>query len=365
LALGLSKIGVVSINDIIVKYSALEVSLDLNLILISMVLFLIIFFPYESLFNQKFGSKKGYRRSFVISLFIVIVLLTGFCYPIFSDALINGAENRFADFNGWYCYPEVTNYFNNEIMDNGVTIGYFNHDLTTFANRSVIDLNDPVYGSSIYSKINGLNETQLAAKFDELNVKYLLIPTANSQFYSSYIQLTNNSAFASLVNSAHVFPLKTFKYDTLYRFYRDYSVSPLTYSNVQPWNYNSTEPYILNQTNDGIRFYGFTTSNGRLAMMLTFNGSISIPNVLQLNFETQKELVVTFTAFSNLQNRTTDFINTQGTMDSSGTVIVNTQLQGQGNFSSSHVEGLLIGIKTDAFIFEEFTLKSISGIYYQ
>ncbi len=126
----------------------------------------------------------------VVVVFLNIILLVSFCSPIILDAERNGYQDLFQYMSGWYYYPQVTDYYNQNIRDNGVTVGFFCHDLVQFsANRTIIDLDDPIYGSPLYSVIGHLNESASLSKFEQLNVKYLLIPMKGTAFYPLYEKL--------------------------------------------------------------------------------------------------------------------------------------------------------------------------------
>jgi len=150
-----------------------------------------------------------------------------------SSSVNSGFQSRYQDFGGWYYYPEVVNYYNENITDNGATVGYFCDELITFANRTVVDLNDVIYGMPIYSMIADADEIKFLNRIEKLNVKYFLIPNEGSPFYPLYERLANSTVFGDLfINNPQFVILQSFKYATLYRYYSNYET--LSFSEVLP-----------------------------------------------------------------------------------------------------------------------------------
>jgi hypothetical protein len=242
----LLKMQISTVNYVALFYSQLyQPESDIVFIIVCATLFLLIFFPYETLLtklrkNLKITQTKC-RLTILVVVCLNIVLIASTVGPMVVTTLEVGYQSRQQYTGGWYYYPDVTDYYNENITDNYVTIGFFCNELITFSNRSVIDLDNPIYGMPVYSIISHANETEILHRFEELNVGYLLIPRIGTPFYSIYERLANGTAFGKIFDTPQVYPLQTFKYATLYRFYANYSLSPLTYSEVKPWNYDSSK----------------------------------------------------------------------------------------------------------------------------
>ncbi len=162
-------------------------------------------------------------------------------------------------------------------------------------------------------------------------------------FYPLYEKLGNSSVFGEIFeNNPKFYDLQTFNYATLYRFYDNYTTEPITFSQAQPWNYNSSRNYIFDSENSsGFQFNGFSEASGRFTVMLTFNASLSLPNVFQFSVESEKQAAFTFRAFSDINNRTTNYSYTEKLLDGKENVIVDlNQCSTSGNFNANHAEGI-------------------------
>ena len=123
--------------------------------------------------------------------------------------------------------------------------------------------------------------------------------------------------------------------------------------------------FLIQKNSSGFQFNGFSEASGRFTVMLTFNASLSLPNVFQFSVESEKQAAFTFRAFSDINNRTTNYSYTEKLLDGKENVIVDlNQCSTSGNFNANHVEGILIGIRTDANADCQFNFQGLSSIQY-
>jgi len=368
----LTKMGTKTINDISLLYAKLyQPNTDIELIATSALIFLIIFIPYETLINKIQKTITFPRKtSTVIILLTVslnIILISSYMSPIFVDVIDNGYHSRYEYYGGWLYYPEVVNYYNANITDPFVTMGFYCHELITFANRSTIDLSDPIYGMPIYSIIATANETEMLNKIKELNVRYFLKPKQGNPFYATYEKLVNSTVLGNiLIDNPQFRYLATFKYATLYAFNENYNATSLTPSNIEPWNYNLQTNYTLTMEPNMTKFAATTNTGGRISLMYTFNQPLTIKEALWLTVKSYNQSKLVVILFSNLQNRTTDFFSYQCSLTNQTRKPVINLKEGttKGNFNPNHIEGILIGIETQPNTTQTFEIHQISTITY-
>jgi len=262
----LAKLGIDSVNDLALSYKPLYLpTADILFLLVSVLFFLIIFIPYETLLPRirKKINPPSISPKIVTLLALglnLIIVMPIFC-PVISSTLKTGYQSRSQDYNLWYYYPEVVNYYNENVTDNGVTVGYFCNELITFSNRSVIDLFNPVYGMPIYTIVNSSDETEILNRLEELNVRYFLVPNKGTYFYPYYEGLINNTAFGNILSdNPQYYVLKSFVSFTLYRY--DSNYQNLAYSVAIPWNYNHAKNFTMTTKKNSTEFSGSTTANG-------------------------------------------------------------------------------------------------------
>lgn len=360
--------GIKTVNDLALLYGALyKHNIQIELLVISIVIFLIIFAPYELLIariNQKITvSKKTTTAIFSSFLLLNIALFSILATPMIVDVANNGFQLRYKRYSGWYYYPDVIDYYNENITDEYTTLGFYCNELITFANRTVIDLYIPLYGSPIYSIIEKANSTQILEVFRKLHVGYFLKPTSNNPFYATYEKLMNSTVLCNIfLDNPQFRALKTFKYATLYEFCENYTIHPLTYLQIRPWNYNPEKNITLTLEQNSTKFCGTTTSGGRISLMYVLESPSNISDALWLNIRSYKKAQLIVALFSNLQNRTTDFFafRCQLTNETRKPIININEGSIKGKFNPNHIEGILIGIETEPYCKETF---EISGLY--
>ena len=369
----LTKMGIKTINDIPLLYAKLyEPQTDIDLILISTLLFLIIFIPYETLINKIKKNVTLPRKTSAVTILLIvslnIILITSSISPIIIDAVNNGYESRYKYYGGWLYYPDVINYYNENITDTFATIGFYCHELITFANRSTIDLSDPIYGMPIYSIIVAANETEMLNKMKELKVKYFLEPKPSNPFYSTYEKLVNSTIMGKiLIDNPQLRFLATFKYATLYAFHENYTTTPIIPSEISPWNYNPEMNYTLTIESNTTKFTATTNTGGRISLMYTFTQPLAIEEALWLTIKSHNQSKLVVILFSNLQNRTTDFFFYQCPLTNHTRKPVINLKEGttKGNFNPNHIEGILIGIETKPNITQTFEIHQLTTITYE
>jgi len=224
--------GIKSVNDLAVFYHTLHRSpIKVEYATVSNIFFLIITVPYEFIIAriiQKINflkSKKIATIAFFIFVLINFIIFSFLMTPIVSDVMNNGCTLRYKRFSGWYYYPDVVDYFNKNITDTGVIVGFYCNELITFANRTVIDLYIPIYASPIYSIIERTNVTEVLEVFNRLGIKYFLRPKPNNPFFPIYEKLMNSTILGTiLADDSQLYYLATFKYATLYALYENSTI---------------------------------------------------------------------------------------------------------------------------------------------
>lgn len=357
-----------TVNDLALLYGSLyQPNTDIELLAISIGLFLAIFAPYEPLIariKQKITfSKKATTAIFSSFLLLNVGIFSILATPMIIDVVNNGFQLRYKRYSGWYYYPDVVDYYNENIPDHYTTIGFYCNELITFANRTIIDLYIPIYGSPIYSIIEEANNTEILEVFRKLNVGYFLKPKTNNPFYPTYEKLVNSTVLGSIfLDNPQFRALKTFKYATLYKFYENYTIHTLTYSEIEPWNYNPETNYTLTLDQNLTKFSATTNSAGRISIMYIPEPPLNLGDALWITIKSYSDAELVAILFSNLQNRTTDFLSFQCQLNNETRKPVININEGtiKGNFDPNHVEGLLIGIRTEPNHKETF---EISGLY--
>jgi hypothetical protein len=371
----LFKMGVSSVNELALFYAQLyQPIFDLEFLAVCAAIFFLIFAPYENLLvkvHLKISKLSSKLVIMIISCLIIVLLLCSF-NPLISATFNVGDKSRSQDYDGWYYYPDVVCYYNKNIVDNGVTVGYYCNELMTFANRSVIDLYNVIYGAPLYSVVYGANETQILEKLDELNVKYFLIPQKNSPFYNLYEGLVNHTVFGSLfVNNPSFHAIQSFKYAILYKYDPNYQIQNLTYSEIVPWNYNPSGNLTLISNVNSAEISGMVADDGRFSLMFfSDNSALDIGQTLLINLNAPDNSAPYLILFSNMTNRSTDFcriyprILEPNNNVSKSVFDINSGLI-SGNFTTDHVEGILIGVQTDSGTIQTLKISGIYSINYQ
>jgi len=369
----LAKMNIKVINDISLLYAKLyEPRTDIEFTVISTLIYLIIFTPYETLINK---VKKNILFSPKISAIIMIltfslntILIMNSISPMLVDVVNNGNELRYKYYGGWLHYPDVVNYYNEKVTNYFVTICFYCHELITFANRSIIDLSNPIYSTVIYSSITAMNETEILSKMKELNVKYFLEPKRNNPFFSLYEKLVNSTILGKvLINNPRVRYLATFKYVILYAFEENYTITYLIPDRIVPWNYNRETNYTLTVKQNALKFTAITNIDGRISLLYIFTQPITISEVLSLTVRSYNQSRLVVMMFTNLQNLTTDyFIYKYQLINQTTELIINIK-QGttKGNFTPSHIEGILIGIETQPNSTQTIEIHELKIITYK
>lgn len=373
----LMRLGAQTANDISLMYANLyePTAADAVLIIFSSVAFLLIFFPYEASFKKIQANLKNLNLIKTSAVLLAACAIIGFFLipmaPIVSNVLSEGDQTRYKyDRERWWLqYPDVVDYYNKNVTTDGVTIGFYCSDLITFANRSVIDLSDPVYGMPIYSVLNTSNETLVANTLKELNCKYFLKPKSNNPYYDLYEKLVNSTILGKIlsVDNPSLRFIADFDYVTLYELFDKYTATPIVYSDITPWNYNPAENYTLTVQANFTQFSGTTDEVGRLRVMFSLNPPIGLEDALWVALKSHNKSELNVILFTNLQDRTTDYFTYQCQLPNETANLVVSIKEGyiKGNFNPSHVEGILIGLRTEQKSLEAFDLSEIYLIEYE
>lgn len=373
----LMKSGARTVNDISLMYANLyePAAADAVLIVFSSITFLLIFFPYEASFRKIQANFRGLRNIKSLAVSLAVCAIIGFLLipmaPIVSNVLSEGDQTRY-EYNKerwWLQYPDVVDYYNKNVTTDGVTIGFYCSDLITFANRSVIDLSNSIYGMPIYSILSTSNETVLANTLKELNCKYFLKPKPNNPYFDLYKKVVNSTILGKIlsVNNPQLRFIADFNYVTLYELFDNYTITPIVYSDITPWNYNPAKNYTLTAQANSIQFSGTTDEAGRLRVMFSPNSPINLRDALSMTINSHNKSELNVMLFTNLQNRTTDYFTYQCQLPNETANLVINIKEGstQGNFNPSHIEGILIGVRTGPNSLEAFDLSEISLIEYE
>jgi len=361
-----------TVNDLALLYGSLyQPKMDMVLLAISTTLFLTIFAPYELLIariRQRITSSKRITITVTTSiLFLNLGLFSILVVPMTMDVADNGLGSRYEHHSGWYYYPDVVNYYNENITDNYTTIGFYCNELITFADRTIIDLYLSIYGSPIYSIIEKANSTQILEVFEELNVGYFLKPKPKNPFYSTYEKLVNSTVLGNVfLDNPQFRALATFNHATLYEFHEKYAIESLTYSDIKPWNYNPETNHTLDVKPNCTRFCSTTSSAGRISVMYTLEHPLTLDDALWIAIKSHSNSELVAILFSDLQNRTTDFLAFRCQLDNETRKPVLHINEGvmTGDFNPNHVEGILIGIETEPNREEAFEISDIYLITY-
>lgn len=368
----LTRINAQTVNTIASSYAELyQPKIDFEFIAVAALLFYLVFTPYEriasNLLQKKFAKLR--RKAAGVTLLVLTLNVGLFLVPmnsIVNSVYSNGYELRF-DYNGegWLYYPDVIQYYNQNITDDYVTLGYFNHELITFANRSIIDLSDPIFGMSLYPSLSSTNVTEITNLMKQLNIYYFLQPKTNNPYYSDYQRLTNSTVLGEIFNDNPNFrPINSFKYAVLYKFYEDsdYTLQLVSNSTIYPWNFNSGANYSVTVENNSTCFSSTTNSQGELSLMFIPDSPIQVDDALKILVKSYGSSQFFVTLYSNVKNRTTDMFNYRyKTIEGSASpLIFINEGETLGHFNPAHIEGVLIGIKTEPLREERF---EISGIY--
>jgi hypothetical protein len=371
------KLGVQTANDIPLMYANLyePTAADAELIIFSSLVFLLIFFPYEASFPKIQANLRRLRNIKTSAISLAVCAIIGFLlismFPIVLNVLSEGGQTRY-EYNKeqwWLQYPDVVDYYNKNVTTDGVTIGFYCSDLITFANRSVIDLSDPVYGMPVYSLLSTSNETIVANTLKELNCKYFLKPKSNNPYWDLYEKVVNSTILGKIlsVGNPNMRFIADFTYVTLYELFDNYTATPVVYSSITPWNYDSAENYTLTVQTNSTQFSGTTDEAGRLRVMFSVNPPIRLEDALGIAINSHNKSELNVMLFTNLQNRTTDYFTYQCQLSNETTNLVISIKEGytQGNFNPSHVEGILVGVRTEQNSLEAFELTEICLIEYE
>lgn len=352
-----------STSDAILLYpKTYNVIIDFELIFYSILSFLIIFFPYEKYVGIE--KKKPITRKVLYALFttFLVLLYLNLSVPTIIEVINSGISSRFKKLHSTYLYPEVVDYYNEKINDSYTTLGIFCHELITFANRSLIDLYDPIFAKAIYLELENVDETKFSNLFESLSIKYLLLPNDNNQFYKFYKNVLSNTSLNMIFNSFRLKPIFKFNYVTLYRYYSNYSLTLVNYSRIIPWNYAHVGGYELVEENNTVKLSAFTNDDGIISIIYAFDSPLALRDCLLLKVKSFRKALLQVRFFTNLKNRTCDYLffsaSTNGREENF--LIALSTGQVKGSFNPNHIEGILIAIKTEPSIIE--TLE-VSGLY--
>jgi hypothetical protein len=376
--LTLTKIGAQTVNDAAYFYAQLyQPKVDFEFTAVYCLFFYLIFTPYEELIHKVSQKRIQVSRKKILAIILLIILPVNFVLflistnSMFVAAINRGYQSRLDyDGKGWLYYPDVVEYYNQNVTDRYVTMGFFCAELVTFANRPVIDLADPILGMSFYSILDTATESDILKRIRQLNVRYFLMPKMNNPYYSLCEKLINSSVFGDIfLDNPQFRAIGSFKFATLYKFYEDSACAfnPIPQSRVEPWNFDPTKNYTLTIESTLTKFAGTTNGVGELSLMYTFDSPLTVDDALCITIKTYKQVQLFVILYSNFQNRTTDSL-TLGFRLINGKakpiLYINDGVT-TGNFDPNHVEGVLIGIRTQAYQAESFEIYEVYSILYE
>lgn len=350
-----TRIGVETVNEVAYFYQSIGQSgIDIELLVVSCIFFLTIFAPYESFLAGK-TSRFRFSKKVEFTMMFMILLFNAFLFSVFSSPLIMGIfdekyQSRYKDSGGWLYYPDVVEYFNDNITDDYATIGFYCNELITFANRSVIDLYLSSYGSPIYSVVSHANQTQVIETLRKLNVGYFLKPVSTNPTFSTYEKLVNTTVLKNVFENNPVFQtIKAFKQATMYRFRDNYSSHPLNYSGVALWNYDPEKNFTLITERNVTKISGTTNIYGSFSVMYIFDTPVNISDSLWMTVESNQSGTIFIQAFTNLEDRDIDYLSYkfQSTGLIRSPIISMVGGDAKGNFDPSHIEGILVGLEIE------------------
>jgi hypothetical protein len=350
-ALTLAVIKPKDVNDLTLFYNNYAgLATDFTLVSISALLFAMIFMPYDRLMkicHRRISFNRKVALPILVSIVVLnSVIITSFAYPMALSSLtdINNDKKQF--FGGLMYYPDVVDYFNNQVKDNSVTLGYYCHELITFANRSIIDLSDPISGLQIYSRLKNMNESQFFSLVSELKIKYFLIPSTSSPFYDDFSELANKTILGSLFQDNPVFRMvHTFKYANLFVICPSYTTNALSILSVIPWTYSSLNSFSVANDNSAFNISG-STDYQFLSAMFELNSSQKIGDSLILKAKSNDNATLRVQIFSDLTNTSKAFITFQYPIfnETKQRIVDLSSVESSNGFDKSHIEGILVGV---------------------
>lgn len=236
----LVKSGVTTVNGIPLAYQQIctgaicKTGIDSEFLTGAVLFFLLIFFPYQSLirnlrrykaFRRVIGRKPSRYLTLtgVLMTSILIVSIISLSFgPTLLDNVDRGYQTRKEYLGGQFHYPDVVTYYNENISDRYVTVGYLTDDLITFADRPVIDLTSSIWGSPIYSVAGTGNTTIILERMKDLGVRYILLPLPEHPSYSTFEALVNQTSLGTILrDNAFLCYVGSFRFVDLYVFYYD------------------------------------------------------------------------------------------------------------------------------------------------
>jgi hypothetical protein len=368
--LTLMRINLSDVNDLTLFYAKFaQLPADYTFVIICLIFSTIIFLPYGQLLKV-FHRKILLSKKIILPLLLLVVLInsttvTAFVYPMISTSMKEGVATQNQFFGGLAYYPDVVDYYNANITDSGATLGFYCHELITFCNRSIIDLSDPIYGSRIYYKLNGMNESQILSTFSDLNIRYFLIPSSTSPFYSDYSQLTNKSVLRNLFSDNPSFRiLYIFKYATLFVASPNFTTKDLPVYLIVPWTYSNLTSFEVCRNNTAFNISGL--SDGLLSAMFELNSYESIGDSLLLKVKSYYSATLRVQLFSDLTNTSTAFTTFQYSMENEtkNLVIDFSNVASSNGFDRFHIEGILVGIIDSHSDQSIFSVEQINSLDY-
>jgi hypothetical protein len=348
------RIGPSSANSLSLLYGELyQPNVDLELTIVCAILFLVVFAPYERIPSVFVGKVNFPVYSLVplsIACLIVISSLSGSLLPLFLGTDVSNNTSRSEYKSGWMLYPDVVNYYNDEIRDHCTTLVFYGQDLVTFANRTVIDLSGSVYGSPIYSTLRNCTYTDLLHTLAALNVRYFLAPNPNEpSFYTMFQTLVNSTSFSYLFqDKLHFGVLKVFKYVTLYKLHQNFTTEVLTPTSYSLWVFNIALEHTITVLNQSIVVNATTDDSGILELMEFFKDPVRIGDALQITMNcTTRASVLHVILCDNVQDTSKNFLVLRSALGSNTTTLTFGINEGatEGYFDPQSITGIVIGIE--------------------
>ncbi len=236
----LVKSGVTTVNGIPLAYQQIctgaicKTGIDPEFLAGAALFFLLLFFPYEILIRNlwrwkalrivflRTNSKHLPLTGTLMTSILIVSLISVSFGPTLLDTIDRGYQTRQEYLGGQFHYPDVVGYYNENISDRYVTVGFLTDDLITFADRPVIDLTSRIWGSPIYSVASTGDKTLILERMKELRVRYFLLPRPGHPSFSTYEALMNSTSLGAIFQDGSILcHIMSFRFVDLYVFVYD------------------------------------------------------------------------------------------------------------------------------------------------
>jgi hypothetical protein len=190
-------------------------------LMLFMFFFIILFFPYDYIFNQKIKIYKDFVHYIKTYLPLTLILSLSFSLLPLSFTRLSNAQitiNSIPD--GWQNnMVEVISYINNHIKDNYTIITMYAQHLMYFTDHPVIELTD-TYGLMNLQTLLSSSAENFRNNLIDRNIRYLLLPKPGNTHYEIFNNMTRQIkvlSYDEIYRSPFILLLKDFSYFQLFR----------------------------------------------------------------------------------------------------------------------------------------------------